>query len=116
MPDKKIVQPLDIKDEARPHSKTGGDIEWKQPHPFPPADESMQQLAENGTITFGQNGEVIAHDKRVHYPQGGWIELKELMNSIWPDMPPGTSFQQVLDRAKELRGLLDHPAIISHLR
>lgn len=111
MPDQpaKIVQPLDIKDEARPHSLTGGDIEWPQPHPFPPAEESIREnvrigiLIDNGDGTYSANPK---NEKR-HKVQWGEVELAQLVEAIWPDIPPaGVPWQQVSDRARRANAAL----------
>lgn len=94
---KKIVQPLDIKDEARPHSLTRGDIDWPR---FPPAAESFAACVEKGLITVNPDGSITGH-KQPFKSGWGYIELKRLVEALWPDIPPaGVDFEHVIERAK----------------
>jgi hypothetical protein len=108
MPDQpaKIVQPLDIKDEARPHSKTGGDIEYPV---MPPAEESIRECVQRGFLIDNGNGTYRANpvNEKRHKVQWGEVELVQLVEAIWPDIPPaGVPWQQVIDRARRANAAL----------
>ncbi len=98
---KKIVQPLDIKDEARPHSLTGGDISWPA---IPPAAESLAVCVERGLLRQTEDGFQATGESGKHRVQWGEYELRILVHIIWPDIPlAGVPFEVVVNRVKRLR-------------
>lgn len=109
---KKIVQPLDIKDEARPHSLTGGDIQWPA---MPPAEESIAENIRLGLLVRAEDGS-LKPGPNIPKIKAGWgaYELIELVETLWPDIPArGVPWEDVVARARRgnilisLHGLKD---------
>lgn len=66
----------------------------------PPAAVSIAACVEKGLITVNADGSLTGHQQPC---KSGWgyIELKRLVEALWPDIAPaGVNFEEVIERAR----------------